>query len=188
MGQHPVKLRTFLPLLCSTTALPAGRALCPRGRGTTRRRRRRPCAADIWPVRGAVSRSRRWATTVFDEHVAWLATQSSTTAVSELLRIAWRAVGAIITRVWADVEALHDRFAELPRIGIDETIRGTATLTVVVDHDTGRLVWPAPGRGQGRAGGGSSTPSARERCAGITHGSAGAADWISTVVANQCVT
>ncbi len=59
-------------------------------------------------------------TLVFDEQVAWLATQCSKSAVTELMRIAWRTVGAIITRVWADVEALHDRFADLSRIGIDE--------------------------------------------------------------------
>ena len=41
---------------------------------------------------------------VFDEQVAWLATQCSKSAVTELMRIAWRTVGAIITRVWADVE------------------------------------------------------------------------------------
>ncbi len=87
-------------------------------------------------------------TRVFDEQVAWLATQCSKTAVTELMRIAWRTVGAIITRVWADTEAVHDRFAGLSRIGIDEISykRGYKYLTVVVDHDTGRLVWAAPGR------------------------------------------
>jgi len=59
-------------------------------------------------------------TSVFDARVAWLPTQCSKSAVTELMRIAWRTVGAIITRVWADVEALHDRFAGLSRIGIDE--------------------------------------------------------------------
>jgi hypothetical protein len=29
------------------------------------------------------------------------------------MRRAWRTVGAIITRIWADVEAVHDRFADL---------------------------------------------------------------------------
>ena len=69
-------------------------------------------------------------------------------AITELMRIAWRTVGAIITRVWADVEAVHDRFADLRRIGIDEISykRGQQYLTVVVDHDSGRLVWAAPGR------------------------------------------
>jgi len=63
-------------------------------------------------------------------------------------RIAWRTVGAIITRVWADVEALHDRFAGLSRLGIDEISHkgGHKFLTAVVDHDSGRLVWAAPGR------------------------------------------
>jgi hypothetical protein len=36
------------------------------------------------------------------------------------MRVAWRTVGAIITRVWAGVEALHDRFAGLARLGINE--------------------------------------------------------------------
>jgi len=87
-------------------------------------------------------------TRVFDEQVAWLATQCSKTAITQLMRIAWRTVGAIITRVWADVEAGHDRFAGLSRIGIDEISykRGHRYLTVVVDHDSGRLVWAAPGR------------------------------------------
>ena len=52
-------------------------------------------------------------TYAFDEQVAWLATQCSKTAITELMRIAWRTVGSIITRVWADVEAVHDRFANL---------------------------------------------------------------------------
>jgi len=35
----------------------------------------------------------------FDETVGWLATQSSKHTVTQLMRIAWRSVGAIITRV-----------------------------------------------------------------------------------------
>ena len=126
-------------------------------------------------------------TYAFDEQVAWLATQCSKTAVTELMRIAWRTVGAIITRVWADVEAIHDRFAGLSRIGIDEISykRGHRYLTVVVDHDSGRLVWAAPGRDK-------ATLEAffdalgQERCAAITHVSADGADWISTVVTDRC--
>ncbi len=127
-------------------------------------------------------------TRVFDEQVAWLATQCSKSAVTELMRIAWRTVGAIITRVWDDVEKLHHRFAGLTRIGIDEISykRGHRYLTVVVDHDTGRLVWAAPGRDK-------ATLAAffdalgEERCAQITHVSADGADWISAVVAEKCV-
>lgn len=124
----------------------------------------------------------------FDEQVAWLATQTSKSAVTELMRIAWRTVGAIITRVWADVEALHDQFADLARVGIDEISykRGHKYLTIVVDHDSGRLVWAAPGRDKATL---SSFFDAlgEERCAAITHVSADGADWIATVVADRCV-
>jgi transposase len=56
--------------------------------------------------------------------------------------------GAIVARVWADTDKLHDRFANLRRLGIDEIAykRGHRYITVVVDHDSGRLVWAAPGR------------------------------------------
>src|SRR5665809_120926 len=59
-------------------------------------------------------------TLALDDQVAWLATRASKTTATELMRIAWRTVGAIITRVWADVDAQHDRMAGLRRIGIDE--------------------------------------------------------------------
>lgn len=87
-------------------------------------------------------------TYAFDDTVAWLAVACSKTAVCELMRIAWRTVGAIVARVWADTEKRIDRFANLRRIGIDEISykRHHRYLTVVVDHDSGRLVWAAPGR------------------------------------------
>jgi len=87
-------------------------------------------------------------TYAFDDTVAWLATQSSKHTVTQLMRIAWRTVGSIITRVWADVDAGRDRFAGLRRIGIDEISykKNHKYLMVVVDHDTRRLVWAAPGR------------------------------------------
>ena len=126
-------------------------------------------------------------TTVFDEQVAWLATQCSKSAVTELMRIAWRTVGSIITRVWADTEALHDRFAGLRRLGIDEISykRGHRYLTVVVDHDSGRLVWAAPGRDKATLSLFFDALGA-ERCAQITHVSADGADWIADVVAARC--
>ena len=144
-------------------------------------------------VHGPTVRAVPWArhgaghTRVFDEQVAWLATQCSKTAVTELMRIAWRTVGAIIARVWADVEKVHDRLAGLRRIGIDEISykRGHRYLTVVVDHDTGRLVWVAPGRDKHTLQGFFDTLGA-ERCAQITHVSADGADWISDVVADRC--
>ena len=84
----------------------------------------------------------------FEDQVAWLAVQASKTAVSQLMRIAWRTVGWICQRVTDEATATRDLFAGLRRIGVDEiSIRkGQRYLTVVVDHDTGRLVWAGPGR------------------------------------------
>ena len=91
----------------------------------------------------------------FDEQVAWLATQCSKAAIAELMRIAWRTVGSIITRVWVDIDARGDRLDGVRRIGIDEISykRGHRFLTVVVDHDSGRLLWAAPGRDRGASQG-----------------------------------
>lgn len=74
-------------------------------------------------------------------------THTSKTAVVELMRIAWRTVGAIAARVVADARIARDPFDGLSRIGIDEISyrRGHKYLMVVVDHDTGRLVWAAEG-------------------------------------------
>lgn len=145
------------------------------------------------PTHGVVVAHVPWArhgaghTLAFDQTVAWLATQCSKTAVTQLMRIAWRTVGSIITRVWADVEALGDRLDGLTRIGIDEISykRGHRFLTVVVDHDTGRLVWAAPGRDRAtlRTFFDLLGP---DRCAAITHVSADQADWIAEVVTERC--
>jgi transposase len=126
-------------------------------------------------------------TRFFDDQVAWLAVTCSKSAVMALMRIAWRTVGAIITRVAADALDGVDQLAGLRRIGIDEISykKGHRYLTVVVDHDSRRLVWAAPGR---------DTHTLRrffdllgpERSAQITHVSADAADWIADVVAQRC--
>lgn len=126
-------------------------------------------------------------TLAFDDTVAWLATQCSKTAVTELMRIAWRTVGAIIERVWGDVEALGDRLDGLTRIGIDEISykRGHRYLTVVVDHDTGRLLWAAPGRDRATLGL-FFDRLGPDRCQLITHVSADQADWIAEIVTERC--
>jgi len=86
-------------------------------------------------------------TRTFDDQVAWLVTHTSKTAVVELMRVAWRTVGAIAERVVADDRAACDPLDGLRRIGIDEISyrRGHKYLMVVVDHDSGRLVWAAAG-------------------------------------------
>jgi transposase len=142
---------------------------------------------------GVVVASVPWArhgaghTYAFDETVAWLATQASKSTVVELMRIAWRTVGSIITRVWADVEAHHDRLAGLRRIGIDEISykRGHRYVMVVVDHDARRLVWAAPGRTSATVGEFFDLLGP-DRCAQITHVSADGADFIDTIVADRC--
>ena len=94
-------------------------------------------------------------TRAFDDQVAWLATRTSKSTVTALMRIAWRTVGSIIDRVWNDIAAGTDLLAGLRRIGIDEISykKGQKYLMVVVDHDTRRLVWAAPQRTKGHGRG-----------------------------------
>src|SRR5664280_3558165 len=82
-------------------------------------------------------------TRFFDDQVAWLVTHTAKSTVCELMRIAWRTVGSIIARVVDDGRSAHDPFSGLVRIGIDEISykKGHRYLTIVVDHDSGRLVW-----------------------------------------------
>ena len=84
----------------------------------------------------------------FEDQVAWLATQTSKSAVEQLLRIAWRTVGSIVGRVCDVAMRRADRFDDLKRVGIDEIShrKGQKYLTVVIDHDSNRLVWGAAGR------------------------------------------
>ena len=145
------------------------------------------------PAHGVVVAHVPWArhdaghTLAFDQTVAWLATVTSKQAVTELMRIAWRTVGGIIARVWADTGGLVDRFAGLRRIGIDEISyrRGHLFLTVVIDHDSGRVVWV--GVGQSKA-----TLQrffdalGSDRCTQITHVSADSAPYIADAVAANC--
>jgi transposase len=123
----------------------------------------------------------------FEDQVSWLAVNTSKTAVAALMRIAWRSVGWICERVMAEARAQRDLFAGLTRLGFDEiSIRkGQRYLTVVVDHDSGRLVWAAPGRDR-------KTVEqfldllGTERCAQITLVSCDMADWITRPLAERC--
>lgn len=129
----------------------------------------------------------------FDAQVAWLAVRTSKSAVSELMRISWRSVGRIVARVYdrcvsSELAATGaDGLDGLRRIGIDEISyrRGQLYLTVVVDHDTGALVWAEPGRDRAtlRRFFDALGP---ERSALISHVSADQATWISHVVTERC--
>ena len=123
----------------------------------------------------------------FEDQVAWLATQCSQQACSELMRLDWQTVGRIITRVVDEASRSHDRLDGLHRIGIDEISwrRGQRYLTLVVDHVSGRLVWAAEGRSRkvvdsffDRLG--------QERCAQLTHVSSDGAEWILVPVEEHC--
>lgn len=150
------------------------------------------------PDHGVIASHVPWAahdaghTHTFDQHVSWLAVRMSKSAVSELMRTTWRTVGNIVSRVWNRTRTAHqaagggDGLDGLRRIGIDEVSyrRGQLFLTVVVDHDTARLVWAQPGRNRG---------TLREffndlgpdRSTQITHVSADQANWIRTVVTER---
>jgi transposase len=145
-------------------------------------------------LHGVVVASVPWArhgarhTYAFDDVAAWLVRHTSKSAVSHLLRIAWVTVGAIVTRVVADADAAAgDRLADVRRIGIDEVSykRGHKYLTVVVDHDTGRLLWAKDGRTKKDLAGFFDLLG-EERCAQIALVSADGADWIADVVGLRC--
>jgi transposase len=91
-----------------------------------------------------------WHSRDFEDVVAWLAQRSDKTTIATLLRCSWKAVDNIIGRVVSEhLDA--SRLEGLYRIGVDEISyrRGHYYLTVVADHDSGRVVWVAKGkRGQ----------------------------------------
>jgi transposase len=126
-------------------------------------------------------------TRAFEDQACWLAVNTSKTAVSELMRIAWRTVGWICERVTAAAQTQRDPLAGLKRLGFDEISvrRGRRYLTVVVCHDSGRLVWAAPGRD-------SKTVEkfldllGEERCQRIELVSCDMASWITGPVAERC--
>jgi len=88
-------------------------------------------------------------TFAFEERVAYLAQQSSTTAVSKLMRVMWRTVGGIVNRVVPrHLDAERDRLDGLRHIGIDELSyrRHHEYITVVIDHERGVVVWASRGK------------------------------------------
>jgi len=145
------------------------------------------------PEHGVVVCAVPWArhqarfTRAFEDQVAWLAAHCSKSATAELMRIAWRTVGSIIERVVADTGREIDLLAGLRRIGIDEIShrRGQRYITVVIDHDTGRLVWAAEGRDKATVRS-FFDALGRERCELIRLVSADMASWIVGPVSERC--
>ena len=83
----------------------------------------------------------------FEDLTAWLAQQMAKTPITRLLRIGWTSVGNIVTRVVAD-HLDSTRLDGLVLIGVDEISYAAdhRFLTCVANHDTGGVVWAAPGR------------------------------------------
>lgn len=125
-------------------------------------------------------------TTGFEDTAAWLAAHASASTVAELLRTTWRAVSGIIGRVVAERAGALDRLAGLRRVGIDEVAyrKGHRYLVVVVDHDSGRIVWSGEGRSKETVGR-FFAALGPERAALLTHVSADGAGWIGDVVAEH---
>jgi transposase len=144
------------------------------------------------PEHGVVVAAVPWArpgsrfTTAFEDTCAWLVCHATLSVVAILLRVAWRSVSDIVTRVIAARDQASDRLAELRRIGIDEISyrKGQRYLLVVTDHDTGRLVWAGKDR---------TSATLRQffddlgpdRAAALTHVSADGAEFIHTVVTER---
>lgn len=84
----------------------------------------------------------------FENLVLWCARRMDKSAVADMLAVAWETVDAMVTRAAGSPETLA-RLDGLRRIGVDEIShrRGHRYLSVVVDHDTGDVVWAAEGKG-----------------------------------------
>lgn len=87
-------------------------------------------------------------TTAFEEMCAYLAQITDWTSVTKLLGIDWRTVGVIIGRV-VDRKLDTSRLKGLRRIGVDEFSyrKRHRYITIVVDHDSRRVVWTGEGKG-----------------------------------------
>lgn len=78
------------------------------------------------PVHGVIVAAVPWArhgsrfTSAFEDTAAWLACHAAFSVLAALLRITWRSVAAVITRVVTQRAAQSDRLTGLRRIGVDE--------------------------------------------------------------------
>lgn len=83
----------------------------------------------------------------FEELVGWLAQRCDKTAISTMLRIAWRSVGTILERVVSRLRAPVD-WTKVTAIATDELSfrKGHRYLTLVSDLQTGRILWSREGR------------------------------------------
>nr|WP_279099461.1 ISL3 family transposase [Gordonia bronchialis] len=143
-------------------------------------------------VHGVVTEAVPWArprarfTRAFDDMAAWLAAHATVSAVTQFLRVALRTVSGIVERVVDDHFAGIDRLDGLVNVGIDEIAyrKGHRYLTVVINHDTGLIVWAKEGRDSAVLGEFFDALGA-ERAAMIEKVSADGAEWIWSAVTTR---
>lgn len=111
------------------------------------------------PEHGVVTEAVPWAaagsrfTLDFEDLVAWLTREMNITAVTRLVKVAWRTVGRIVQRV-VGRKLDTKRLEQLYDIGLDEVSyrKGHKYLSVVADHLTGDPVWMGEGRSRETVG------------------------------------
>jgi transposase len=124
----------------------------------------------------------------FENTAAWLTLHSPIRVVAECMRIAWNTVGPLVKRVHDDLKKPQaDQYDGLACIGIDETSykKGHKYMTVVVNHDTGKLLWAAKGHGKTVLEEFFKALSEEQR-RGIKHVTADGARWIAECAAEWC--
>ena len=144
------------------------------------------------PLHGVLTAAVPWArpaarfTTTFEEHAARLCAQMSWSKAARLLRVTWRTLQSVVERSSPGCAAGKGRLDGVRRIGIDEKAwrKGHRSITVVIDHDAGRIIWGAEGRNK-------ETLTrffddlVEERAKLLTHVSCDGASWIHDVAGEK---
>jgi transposase len=144
------------------------------------------------PLHGVLVAAVPWArpgarfTAAFEEHAAWLCAQMPWAKAAKLLRVTWRTLQSIVARVVAGLRGGAGRLDGVRRIGIDEKAwrKGHRYITVITDHDAGRIIWAAEGRNK-QVLAKFFDDLGPDRTKLLTHVSADGADWIHEVVGEK---
>ena len=146
------------------------------------------------PQCGVVVASVPWAepgsrfTRDFEAECAWLTAVANRKTVSGFLHVAWRTAGDVAHRVAERAESMMPSpFDGLTSIGVDETGygKGRTYLTVVVDHERGRVIWTHDGVGRDVSDLFLQTLTP-ERRASIRVAAGDGARWIDSCVSEWC--
>jgi transposase len=124
----------------------------------------------------------------FETAVTWLALHATAQDVADYFRIKWHTVGSIAQRVQKSLEdEQENRFDNLEKIGIDETSykKGHKYMTVIVNHETGHLIWAKKGHGKEVLAEFFEALTAEQR-AGIRYVTADGARWIADCIEDYC--